>query len=1591
MSDRKVEKLPRAAQNERVVINSTTICRTDNADTCLNNTSTRNSFSALTNNVSDNDELESHNKPNNHMFQLAPPLMHAVIGKLETKITNLKNTSNVRTAGRKVAFDMNPVVALIPLEWFEYSGERNRLLKYPNPPRKHQHNYTSNQLKYSQSLFAAGVEASRCAINIANELVAEINKFAILSRIVDTGAGGHLIGLNDASNLPQESISPQRFSTASGITISNAVTKEKLNDLGPLTSHILQNSPNALSVGCLVNENNIGFSWLPCNLTPEQIRALTKIKNGVPTFVLPNGKLQELRVEGNVPIHDEATISISAVAASSSSSSSSAVDPSVFADAVVIPPSPEPITPHVRKPKEPHNLVTHLPACADCEICRIAKQKREASRVHVLDESDFASEWGQKIMFDHFIGAEPCLTIYDEGTNTIGFYPCKSRKASEVEAAFRKFCGADLDKVKLLYSDNAPEFKKLAKKLKLAKRTSTPRRPKTNARMENKQLLIGNGIKTSMLQSGLNRKFWKLAGAHFCDTYTFSHHSKTRTVDTPYNTRYGHEKKFDGHLQPFGCACSYVPPESSKAHKDEKPDPRGVDCIFLGYHMQDGNKFTGDYTCVRLDYFLKPNIELETIRTRDLKFPPIPRFPIKELKDVTKIAEFYKHNPIMEESEYIKGILEIGTEQHVVTVPDSTLVMNDPDTEDDDDDVEDDEDETETTEVENKTDDKRLEPAPVVETVTVEVSEPLILQPPERTVSPTVLPKAVKIYGPKKPPDISASDWAKATPQERKAASDLYKASIEQKSANPSVNLPKSIIEFCCSPNSTISSMAQKFGAKGFRLSLNTADLFTSAGMKTAHDTVIANPGCHVWCSIPCSPWSRWQSMNLHRLGPKYQQILDQKRLESKWLLKNYFKIAELAIALGGGTSFEWPRFCDGWNLPELNAFAVKHNLFIADCDGCALGMKSKKGEPYYKPWRIITTSETLASALKKHRCTKDHIHCQIAGKETERSGFYSEDMAKVILGSVFKPNQNNPDMKTVIPCMACSPVAQEDHLDNFSDEPFLYNAFVSRLLTSKEIKGSQRALDAIKAEAAGLKKLGTWNEAGVREWSDVAAEARREGRTIHVGRLFAIGTIKHSELPEEKQIYKGRIVFQGSNVKDQSGMQAMFQQLSSSPASMSAGKNNVSYGCLPGNKSQQCDAVKAYIQADLKGHATWVRIPVEFRPESWSKYRDPVCPLIKALYGHPDSGGYWEIFSQKQLALAGFSPVADWPSTFFHKEWKLLLTVYVDDFLLSGPEQNLARGWEAITKVLTCEEPTELGRYLACQHECSIKNNQKIVSYDMEAYMKQCVERYCEVAGSDKVKIVPSPFINEDMLLPSDFESKGLLGEDACSVLMKLLYAARLARPDIMRAITELASCITKWTVACDKKLYRLICYVHASLKLRLLGKCSLKPENLELNLFVDADFAGDKDSSKSTNGFFMALIGENTFLPLGWSSKKQSCVAHSTTEAEIVAADYGLKSEAIPVLTLWEMLLGKPKIIKIREDNTAAAKIMQSGYSPQLRYLSRTQRVDISWIHGIIESKLAEVVITPTKEQVADVFTKPLEVCKWEDAVRMLNMFRC
>ena len=140
----------------------------------------------------------------------------------------------------------------------------------------------------------------------------------------------------------------------------------------------------------------------------------------------------------------------------------------------------------------------------------------------------------------------------------------------------------------------------------------------------------------------------------------------------------------------------------------------------------------------------------------------------------------------------------------------------------------------------------------------------------------------------------------------------------------------------------------------------------------------------------------------------------------------------------------------------------------------------------------------------------------------------------------------------------------------------------------------------------------------------------------------------------------------------------------------------------------------------------------------------------------------------------------------------------------------------------------------------------------------------------------------------------------------MKVLYAARLARFDLLRAITSLASKLTKWTRKCDKQLERLMSYINASAStMKMEGYIGDDAKDLRLQVYADADFASDLSTRKSTSGLFLALAGPHSFFPLAAVSKKQSAVSHSTPEAEIVAADIAIRTLGIPAMDLWDVVL--------------------------------------------------------------------------------------
>ena len=181
-------------------------------------------------------------------------------------------------------------------------------------------------------------------------------------------------------------------------------------------------------------------------------------------------------------------------------------------------------------------------------------------------------------------------------------------------------------------------------------------------------------------------------------------------------------------------------------------------------------------------------------------------------------------------------------------------------------------------------------------------------------------------------------------------------------------------------------------------------------------------------------------------------------------------------------------------------------------------------------------------------------------------------------------------------------------------------------------------------------------------------------------------------------------------------------------------------------------------------------------------------------------------------------------------------------------------------------------------------------------------------------------------------------------------------------------------------------------------------------LVLFCDAGFAGDLKDSKSTGGSFCFLLGKNTCVPLSWACKKQGAVSHSSTEAEIITLDMGLRTEGMPQITLWEEIIrvmcrvSRPKTVRkptfngmydilanvdyvpttlpdptdlarlvVMEDNDAVIKMIIKGRTNKFRHVPRTHRIDLDWLLEVIrEDPGICIKYINTKMQVADVFTK-------------------
>ena len=279
------------------------------------------------------------------------------------------------------------------------------------------------------------------------------------------------------------------------------------------------------------------------------------------------------------------------------------------------------------------------------------------------------------------------------------------------------------------------------------------------------------------------------------------------------------------------------------------------------------------------------------------------------------------------------------------------------------------------------------------------------------------------------------------------------------------------------------------------------------------------------------------------------------------------------------------------------------------------------------------------------------------------------------------------------------------------------------------------------------------------------------------------------------------------------------------------------------------------------------------------------------------------------------------------------------------------------------------------------------------------------------------TPCIDDHHFKEEETKSVGELSNTCSQIVLKCLYLARIGRPDILWSVNKLARSITKWTKACDKRLNRLISYIHHTSEYKQYCHVGNTAKQCRLGLFQDSDFAGDLEDSKSTSGGALCVFGSHTFVPISWMCKKQTSVSHSSTESEIISLDTGLRLDGLPALELWDIIVsvfgnichisdrtgqpvngGKNKshikidvmqdidsvpsnvqsasqeaLLYVFEDNEAVIKMIMKGRSPTMRHVSRTHRVALDWLFDRINlDPKIQIKYIDTKNQLADIFTK-------------------
>ena len=396
-----------------------------------------------------------------------------------------------------------------------------------------------------------------------------------------------------------------------------------------------------------------------------------------------------------------------------------------------------------------------------------------------------------------------------------------------------------------------------------------------------------------------------------------------------------------------------------------------------------------------------------------------------------------------------------------------------------------------------------------------------------------------------------------------------------------------------------------------------------------------------------------------------------------------------------------------------------------------------------------------------------------------------------------------------------------------------------------------------------------------------------------------------------------------------------------------------LAFAASRGFKLYQMDVKSAFLNGYIE-EEVYVKQPPGFEHP---KFPDRVFKLQKALYGLKQAPRAWYARLKTFLLENGFKMGSVDKTLFLLRQGhdSLIVQIYVDDIIFGGSSHALvAKFADSMSKEFEMSMMGELTFFLGLQ----IKQTQEGTFVHQGKYTMDVLKKF----NMADAKPISTP-IPTSAALDADEDGESVDQKEYRSMIGSLLYLTA-TRPDIHFAVCLCARFQASPRTSHRQAVKRIMRYLRFTPEFGLWYSAS---SMLSLCGYSDADFAGCRLDRKSTSGTCQ-FLGSSL---VSWSSRKQSNVAQSTTEAEYVAAasccsqllwmiatlrDFGLSFSHVPLLC----------------DSTSAISVAKN---PVLH--SKTKHIDVRYhfLRDHVEKGDIELKHIDTSQQLADILTKPLD----------------